>query len=131
MAAKILIVDDDANVRTTLTDIFAELGYEITEAASGEEALEKVSKEKPDLVLLDTSLPRIDGFEVCRQIKEVEESDTKVIVYTGKIDAIDAVKARRVGADDYCVKGADPSLLVEAVKKLERSEQNEQARTCN
>jgi len=48
----------------------------------------------------------------------VEKLDTKVIVYTGKIDAIDAVKARRMGADDYCVKGVDPAPLIDAVKKL-------------
>ena len=118
MAKTILIVDDEADARTTLGDILVESGYKIVEAVSGEEALEKVRKEKPDLVLLDTKLPGMDGFEICRQIKQVEKLDTKVIVYTGKINAIDAVKARRMGADDYCVKGADPSLLIDAVRKL-------------
>ena len=118
MGKKILIVDDETNMRTILVDIFAEEGHKVIEAANGEEALDKVHKEKPDLVLVDTKLPGMDGIEVCRQIKQVEKLATKVIVYTGKIDAIDAVKSREAGADEYCVKGANPALLIEVVKKL-------------
>lgn len=118
MAKTILIVDDETVARTTLADILVESGYKVVEAANGEEALEKARKENPDLALLDTKLPGMDGLEICRQIKEVEKLDTKVIVYTGKIDAIDAVRARRLGAADYCVKGVDPSHLIDAVKKL-------------
>ena len=118
MAKTVLIVDDEANARTTLADILVESGYKIVGAANGEEALEKAREEKPDVVVLDTKLPGVDGFEICRQIKQVAKLDTKVIVYTGKIDAIDAVKARQMGADDYCVKGVDPTALIDAVKQL-------------
>ena len=118
MSTKILIVDDNINVRATLKDIFSEFGNKVTEAVSGEEALDKLQIEKPDLVLVDTRLPGMNGFEVCRRIKEEKNLTTKIIVYTGRIDAIDAVKARRMGADDYCVKGFDPALLIDAVQKL-------------
>ena len=118
MTTKILIVDDNINVRATLKDIFNEMGNTVMEAVSGEEALEKLQIEKPDLVLVDTRLPGMNGFEVCRRIKQKENLATKIIVYTGRIDAIDAVKARRMGADDYCVKGFDPALLISAVQKL-------------
>ena len=118
MNNKILIVDDNINVRATLKDIFSELGNTVMEAVSGEEALDKMQVEKPDLVLVDTRLPGMNGFEVCRRIKREENFTTKIIVYTGRIDAIDAVKARRMGADDYCVKGFDPALLIDAVQKL-------------
>lgn len=118
MAKKILIVDDEANIRAGLVDIFAEEGYQVIEAANGEEGIKLVRKEAPDLVLLDTSMSGIDGIETCHRIKQVEKIDTKVIVYTAKIDAIDAVKAREAGADEYCVKGTNPALLIETVKKL-------------
>lgn len=118
MAIKVLIVDDDANMRTTLVDILTEDGYEVIEAASGEEALDEGRKEKPEVILLDTRLPGIDGNEVCRQIKKIEKLATKVIVYTGHVDAVDAGKARGSGADDYVVKTSDFSLLLEALKKL-------------
>ena len=119
MGEKILLLaDDEANVRTSLTDIFEERGYKVIQAADGQEAIKKARQEKPNLVLLDTIMPGIGGIEVCRQIKQVEKLPCKVIIYTGKIDAIDAVEARRCGADDYCVKGTDPRLLIEAVEKL-------------
>lgn len=123
MTKKILLIDDRENVLVTLRDIFENAGYTVVATATGEEALGIVDKEKPDLALLDTELdtvtPRsMDGFEVCRQIKKVRKLPIKVIVYTGTLGMIDAVKARRMGADDYIIKGEDPTVLVEAVKKL-------------
>jgi DNA-binding response OmpR family regulator len=123
MTKKILLVDDRENVRVTLCDIFENEGYTVVVAITGEKALDMIDKEKPDLVLLDTELdtvvPRsMNGFEVCRQVKKVRKLSIKVIVYTGTLGMIDAVKARRMGADDYIIKGEDPSVLFEAVKKL-------------
>ena len=80
--------------------------------------MKKIKEGKPQLVLLDLILPGIDGFEVCRQIREKLKEGTKIIVMTGSIDAVDAVKARKFGADDYCVKTSDASTFIEAVKKL-------------
>ena len=123
MTKKVLLIDDKENVRVTLRDIFQNEGYTVVVATTGEKALEIIDKEKPDLVLLDTELDTvvpssINGFEVCRQIKQVRKLSIKVIVYTGTLGMIDAVKARHMGADDYIIKGEDPTVLVEAVKKL-------------
>ena len=114
----LLLVDDEINARKSLADILEECGYKIIQAANGQEAIEKARKELPDLVLLDTIMPGIGGIEVCHQIKQVEKLPCKVIIYTGKIDAIDAVKAREAGADEYCIKGNDPALLIKAIKKI-------------
>ncbi len=118
MSKTILIVDDEANMRIALADVLVECGYKVIKAANGKEALDKVHKENPDLILLDTCLPGIDGDEVCRQIKKVEGLNTKVIVYTGYVDADKADKARASGTDDYIVKTTDISLLLERIKNL-------------
>lgn len=123
MTKKILLVDDRENVRVTLRDIFENEGYKIIAADTGEKALAIIDKEKPDLALLDTEMDTVvpgsmNGFEVCRQIKKVRKLPIKVIVYTGTLGMIDAVKARRMGAEDYIIKGEDPAILVKAVKKL-------------
>lgn len=120
MDKKILVIDDNKQDRMILKRFLDRTGYEqISMAESGEEGLKKAIAEKPDLVITDTLLPGMDGFEVCRQIKESMAPDApKVIVMTGTIDAVDAVKARKMGADDYCVKTADGAPLVEAVKNL-------------
>ncbi len=123
MTPKILLVDDRENVRVTLCDIFENEGYKVVAFATGEEALDMIDKEKPDLVLLDTELDTVvsasmNGFEVCRQIKQVKKLPVKVIVYTGTLGMVDAIKARRMGADDYIIKCEDPAILVKAVKKL-------------
>ena len=118
MSKTILIVDDELNMRIALADVLVGCGYKVIKAANGKEALDKVHKENPDLILLDTRLPGIDGDEVCRQIKKVEGLNIKVIVYTGYVDAVDADKARASGADDYIVKTTDISFLLERIKNL-------------
>ena len=118
MGKKILLVDDETNIRTSLADILEKLGYEVIQAANGQEAIEKARRQNPDLVLLDTKMPDMDGFEVCRQIKKIEGLTIKVIIYTGYIDAVDITKARLAGADDYEVKTEDFGKLISAVKKL-------------
>lgn len=115
---KVLIVDDDVNIRKSLGDILMEYGCVVSEAATGEEGMEKVRQEKPDLVLLDTIMPGMSGIEACRRIKQVENILTKVIVYTAKIDAIDEVRAREFGVDDYCIKGENPEFLLKAIKEI-------------
>jgi len=123
MTKKILLIDDKENVRVTLRDIFEHEGYTVVVATRGEEALDMMDKEKPDLALIDTEMNTVvpgsmDGFEVCRQIKQVRKLPIKAIIYTGTLEKIDAVKAKRMGAEDYIIKGEDPAVLVEAVKKL-------------
>jgi len=115
---KILVVDDDENTRITISDLLAEDGYEVIVASSGEEALEKVHTEKPAVALVDIRLPGMDGYEVCRRIKENEGLSIKIIMYTAYIDAVNVAKAREVGADDFMGKISDFSNLRRGVEKL-------------
>ena len=120
MEKKILIIDDNEQDRKIMQRFLNKAGYEeILMAETGEEGVKKAESEKPDLVIIDTMLPGIDGFEVCRQIRGIQGSSApKIVITTGTIDAVDAVKARRMGADDYCVKTSDCLPLIEAVKNL-------------
>jgi len=118
--ARILIIDDNEQDRIIIKRFLKKAGYaDTSEAANGEEGLEKAAAERPSLIITDTMLPGIDGFEVCSRLKKSSErSNAKIIVMTGAIDAVDAVKAKKAGADDYCVKTSDAAPLLEAVRKL-------------
>jgi CheY-like chemotaxis protein len=118
MPKTILIVDDETNIRTSLANILQKLGYKIVEAEDGQDAIEKARATKPDLVLMDTMMPGMDGLEACRQIKKVEKLPCKIILYTAKIDAVGAAEARGCGVDDYYIKGQNPEYLLEMIKKL-------------
>ncbi len=120
MEKKIIIIDDNEQDRKIMQRFLNKAGFsQIIVAESGNEGLKKVKEEKPDLVILDTMLPDGIGFDFCQQIRELYDSTAvKIIITTGAIDAVDALKARRAGADDYCAKLADCSLLLEAVKEI-------------
>ena len=115
---RILIIDDDDNTRTTLSDLLGEHGYKVFESSNGEEAVEIVKKEKPNVVLLDTLMPGLDGYETCRRIKAIEGINTKVIMVTGNVDAVDAMKAKQAGADEYTVKTSGFGGLVSMTKEM-------------
>jgi DNA-binding response OmpR family regulator len=122
MEKKLLIIDDNAQDQKVFKRYMMQAGYQnVLFADTGEKGVDMVKTEKPDLVILDTELPGIDGFETCRRIKEISGQGTSVIVLTGQIDAVDAGKARQNGADDYCVKTADCLPLLEAIKKVLKS----------
>ena len=112
--------DDNEQDKKIMKRFLAKAGYDdILMATTGQEGLSKVKSEKPDLVILDTVLPDTVGFEVCRQINQIESQTLpKIIMLTGSIDAVDAVKARQAGAYDYCVKTADCVPLLNALKNL-------------
>ncbi len=120
MGKKILIIDDTDSDRKIVKRFLNKAGYDnIVVAETGERGVEMAASESPDLVITDTNMPGIDGFETCRQIREASgKENPKIIVTTGAIDAVDAVKARKVGADDYCVKTSDSAQIVNAVKSL-------------
>lgn len=119
MSGTILIIDDSPTILAGLTMLLEAEGFTVITADCGEKGVETARREKPDLVIIDTMMPGIDGFETCRRIRETEPSETiKIINTTSSIDAIDAVKARRMGADDYCVKSMDLVPLVNTVKNL-------------
>jgi len=116
---QILIIDDDADDREIIGTNLKNAGFEnIMFAKDGEEGLELANQMNPDIVVTDTRLPGLDGFEVCRRIKEALGEKVKVIIMTGLVDAIDAVKAREMSADDYCVKTSNSSVLIEAIQKI-------------
>ena len=147
MLKKILIADDSQTVITILKDIFEKEGYVVATAGSGEEALSVLEFQQPDVVLTDTVMTGMDGFEVCRRIKENPSmakppkvvvmtgidgfevcrrikgnsslaKPPKVIVMTGSVEAVDATKARSVGADDYCAKTSDFTYILNTVNEL-------------
>ena len=101
-AATILVVDDEPQIRRVMRTTLASQGYTITEARSGEEALEKMRVERPELVLLDVNMPGMGGLEACREIRE--GSDIPIIMLTVRNAEKDKVRALDAGADDYVVK---------------------------
>lgn len=100
--ASILIVDDEAQIRRVLRTTVSSHGYSVSEARSGEEALEAIRREKPDLILLDVNLPGISGLDTCREIRQ--SSDVPIIMLTVRNSERDKVQALDAGADDYVVK---------------------------
>ena len=120
MPKKILIIDDTESDRKILIRFLKKEGYDnILTAENGEDGIKAAAAEQPDLVITDTNMPGIDGFETCRRIREGHGREKpKIIVTTGAIDAVDAVKARKAGADDYCVKTSEAAELLTAVKTL-------------
>ncbi len=117
--AKVLIVDDEPQIRRTLRATLVPHGYTVADARSGEEALEVLRQEKPDLVLLDLNMPGMGGLEACRTIRE--QSDVAIIVLTVRDAEKDKVQALDAGADDYMTKpfGA-PELLARIRAALRR-----------
>ncbi len=120
---KILIVDDDPDILDVLK-IYLEEQYDITQAKDGEEALTKVYRRPPDLIILDFMMPKMDGGEVCQKLKkDVLLRHLPIIMLTGKGEVPDKVKGIEAGADDYIVKPFEPEELMARVKMiLRRSE---------
>jgi len=101
-AANILVVDDEPQIRRVMRSTLSSQGYVITEAKTGEEALELMRKERPDLILLDVNMPGMGGLETCREIRRA--SDAPIIMLTVRNAERDKVAALDAGADDYVVK---------------------------
>jgi len=119
MTQKILIVDDEPNIVVPLQFLMERNGYETAVAQSGEEALEMISKEHPDLILLDIMLPGIDGFEVCEIVKlNPEWKGIKIIFLTAKGRDVDIAKGMVLGADEYVTKPFSNKQIVESVQRL-------------
>ncbi len=126
MPTRILIVDDDPDIRDILKLTLAEENYEIMEAGDGEEALKIVSAKPLDLVLLDYKIPKIDGRQVCRLIKkDLLLRHLPVIMVTGKGEINDKVDGIDAGADDYVVKPFEPKELIARIKMILRRTQRD------
>ena len=119
---KILIVDDEAHIRMLIEQTLEELedeGVEFFTAENGEMALEVISEEKPDLIFLDVMMPKLNGMEVCRRVKqEMGLSDIYIVLLTAKGQESDRQKGLDVGADVYMTKPFDPELLLEKAREV-------------
>ncbi|EDX74911.1 hypothetical protein MC7420_785 [Coleofasciculus chthonoplastes PCC 7420] len=117
MDKKILIVDDEPHIRLLMAQTLEELedeGVEVLIAENGEEAIETIKLEKPDLVFLDVMMPKMNGFDVCYAVKNnLDIKDVYIIMLTAKGQEFDKEKGQQVGADLYMTKPFDPDEVVE------------------
>lgn len=118
MAEKILIVEDEVSLQETLSYNLRKQGYEVETVGDGPSALEAARRLKPELILLDIMLPGMDGFEVCRILRN--EMSTPVLMLTARDDEIDRVVGLEVGADDYLTKPFSMRELIARVKAMLR-----------
>jgi two-component system, OmpR family, response regulator MprA len=116
--SKVLIVDDDAHIRASLRRTLAFEGYQVREAGDGTGALEAALDELPDLVILDVMLPGIDGMEVCRRLREV--NDVPILMLTAREGTSSQVEGLDSGADDYLVKPFVKDELLARIRALLR-----------
>lgn len=119
MNERILIIEDETPMRTALADLLGSEGYRILTAADGEVGLERAIAEKPDLILLDVMLPKLDGFALCAELRRLA-SNLPVMMLTAKGQIEDRVTGLDVGADDYLVKPFSTEELLARVRALLR-----------
>jgi PleD family two-component response regulator len=121
----LLIVDDDPNIFKLLKVNLDNAGYRVLKAADGEEAVAIALKETPDLIILDIMMPKIDGYEVCRKLRENESTYLiPIIVLSAKDKPADKIKGLKLGADDYLTKPFDVEELIARIdSRLQRTEQ--------
>ena len=111
---KILIVEDDLQIQTLIRDYVNASGYVAITASDGEEALHKFESESPHLALLDIILPKVDGFEICRKIRN--ESNIPIIMISSKKEDTDKILALGLGADDFIEKPFSPRVLIAKIQ---------------
>lgn len=114
MSEKILVIDDEETTVQLISILLERRGYEVIKAYRAEDGLRKAYRTHPDLVLLDIMMPNMDGWEVCRRLREL--SDVPIIFLTARSEIRDVVKGLEMGADDYIVKPYDNDELVARVK---------------
>lgn len=115
---RILVVDDEADVREVVAQYLEVEGYAVVPAANGVEALRAAHATPPDLVILDLTLPGMDGFEVCRRLRLA--SAVPILMLTGRADDADKLEGFRLGSDDYLTKPFNPRELVARVQAIMR-----------
>jgi two-component system, OmpR family, response regulator len=118
MPRRVLVVDDDPHIRQLLAFAFAKAGMEVSEAGDGEEALASAALAMPDLVVLDITMPRLDGLEVCRRLRA--NSEVPILFLSSRDEEIDRVLGIELGADDYVVKPFSPREVVARAKAILR-----------
>ena len=115
---KILVADDDRNIAELLRLYLEKEGYTVSVAGDGEEALARFSADSPDMVLLDIMMPKLDGWQVCREIRK--KSNCPIIMITAKGETFDKVLGLELGADDYVVKPFDAKEIIARIKAVMR-----------
>nr|MBC7244085.1 response regulator transcription factor [Chloroflexota bacterium] len=115
---RVLVVDDDPPSVKMISFLLREEGYEVFSADNGTTALELVNREQPDLVILDVMMPHVDGFEVCRRIRQ--KLDVPIIFLSAKGETADKVAGLQLGADDYLAKPFEPAELLARVRAVMR-----------
>jgi two-component system, OmpR family, alkaline phosphatase synthesis response regulator PhoP len=120
--SKILIVDDEAHIRLLIEQTLEELedeGVELMTAENGEDALNTIKTEKPQLVFLDVMMPKMNGFDVCHTVKhDLKMGDVFIVLLTAKGQEYDKIKGSEVGADVYMTKPFDPDELLDRAKQV-------------
>lgn len=123
----ILLVDDEPSITQLARMYFERDGYRVQDAGDGETALELIAKQRPALIVLDVMLPKLDGFDVCRQLRAAGDQ-TPIIMLTARDEDIDKILGLELGADDYLTKPFNPRELTARVKAiLRRSDGKKQA----
>ncbi len=116
---KILIADDRSEVVELVKVTLEGEGYRTIDASDGREALEKIRKEKPDLILLDIIMSKMDGFEVLSKVKkDPKTKEIPIVMLTAQGQKVDQKKGRRLGARDYITKPFSPSALLERIEEI-------------
>lgn len=114
---KILVVDDEPDLHPILRARLGKDGFAVLDAYGGEQALRLVDEHHPELVIIDVVMPGMNGFEVCKAIKKVYPQ-MRVIIYTAKVDAVDAGKAKEAGAELFTVKTQSLTLLLASIRRI-------------
>ena len=122
MNKKVLIVDDEQSIVTLLQYNLEQAGYEVVVANDGEEGLNKALQEQPELIVLDLMLPKMDGIEVCKELRQ-RKVMVPILMLTAKDDEFDKVLGLELGADDYMTKPFSPREVVARVKAILRRAQ--------
>ena len=123
MQELILIVDDEPKIARLARDYLEKYGYRVLTAGDGQSALTTARREKPDLIVLDLMLPKIDGREVCKILRR--ESDVPIIMLTALAEEVDQITGLEIGADDYITKPFSPRALVARVRAMLRRTRGE------
>ena len=126
---KILLVDDDPNIRQLVNLYLEKEGFEVSMADRGDAALEQFRQSPPDLILLDLMLPGMDGWQVCREVRKT--SNVPIIMLTAKDEVFDKVLGLELGADDYIAKPFDMKEVVARIKAVIRRFQQPEATVAN
>ena len=116
---RILVVDDESDLVEMVKIRLEASGYEVAAAYDGQEALNSVKERKPDLIILDLMLPKIDGYKVCGLLKSSRKyKDIPIILFTARAQESDKEMGKEAGADAYIVKPFEPKVLLDKIKEL-------------